>query len=60
MKTQIFNIGDEVKVINSWDDKLFDKIGNIIQVFNHTNEYLVEFPSLGRAILDETEIVKIK
>ena len=57
MKKQIFNINDKVKIINSWDDKLFNKIGVIIQCFYNTNEYLIEFNSLGRAILHETEFI---
>lgn len=52
-----FEIGDEVRVINSWDEKLYDRIGSINKCFNNTNEYLVVFPQFGMSILHESELI---
>ena len=52
-----FEIGDEVRVVNSWDEKLYDRVGTVNKYFDHTDEYLVVFPQLGMSILHETELV---
>ena len=50
-----FDIGDMVRVINSWDDLLYNKIGTVKEKYG--NDYLVVFDSLGMKILYESELV---
>lgn len=50
-----FDIGDKVRVINSWDELLYDKIGTVTQKYG--NDYLVVFDELGMKILYESELI---
>lgn len=51
-----FNLNEEVKVINPFNETIKNKTGFIKQIFNHSNEYLVSFPSIGMSIFHESEI----
>jgi hypothetical protein len=50
-----FDVGDKVRVINSLDSLLYDKIGTIKQKYG--NDYLVVFEELGMKILYESELI---
>ena len=49
-----FDVGDEVRVVNSWDD-LFNLIGTVKEKYG--NDYLIVFKDKGMKIFYESELM---
>lgn len=50
-----FDIGDEVRVINSWDETSFNLVGTVKEKYG--NDYLIVFKDKGMKIFYESELM---
>lgn len=50
-----FDIGDEVRVINSWDEDNYNLIGTVKEKYG--NDYLIIFKDRGMKIFYESELM---
>ncbi len=50
-----FDIGDEVRVVNSWDETSFNLVGTVKEKYG--NDYLIVFKDKGMKIFYESELM---
>ena len=50
-----FDIGDEVRVVNSWDEDSFNLVGTVKEKYG--NDYLIVFKDKGMKIFYESELM---
>ena len=50
-----FDIGDEVRVVNSWDEDNYNLVGTVKEKYG--NDYLIVFKDRGMKIFYESELM---